>query len=251
MDSGGKRRWEHGAVERIQKAKRAKKVKRFTRHKKRQSLVNQLEKDALPSVIVAPELGIPGVTAEENEQKLLARAPVSKNRRQPKPKKRGRENSAAEADIKPDEESKQNARESSPPQGEQVPDSQVSVKKDSAKAGPSEKRSETPENEITLGKPSGGRSKGEANFGQKRANMPFQKEIKKREAERMEREKERQRWQEETEAYKKRIEESRQTRKKEVRLSQMLFGMVPVLFTDTAHPRSCARRRNSRRSSAK
>lgn len=207
MDDGGRNRWDHGAVERIQKAKRAKKIKQRTQGKKRKMLINELEKDALPSVIVASEFGVPGADAERDEQQMIESSTLEKF--QKKPKKRATEHRAcaAQANVGSEGCTPDTAN----------PNNEASIDDDGGnKMSASKEQAVRANDERSSGRQPEHRTNTHNSAAERVVNFPFRKEFKKREAERLEREKERQRWQKEEEDYKKRLEKSSMSRKREV-----------------------------------
>ncbi len=148
-------------------------------------------------VIVAPELGIPGAE-EELEEERLRKGPAKKAKKGKRPK----------------------AREDAVEAGEATKKS-LSVADEEANVGEGSDINARMQND-------GDDGAGTWTTVKRKKHFPFQKEMKMREAARLEREKERQRIKEEMEAYRRRREESRKARKKEVRRTSC--GPVHYIF---------------------
>lgn len=209
MSGRPRRHWELGAVERIQKKKRAKNVDRYVRHKQRKNLLEKLEADSEPGVIVASELGVPGMKEEEQEQDILKNALPDAFKK--KKKKRNRTKNGGNASAA--EKNQDTGAQGTLPESDKETSKEMEIE-----ATPAEDKMADDNAESTATAP-GGASSGADGDGWKtvkKKQIPFKKQMKQQEAARLEREKERERFQRETAAHHKRREQSRKNRKQDV-----------------------------------
>lgn len=207
MSGRQRRHWELGAVERIQKKKRAKNVDRYVRHKQRKNLLEKLEADSVPGVIVAPELGVPGQKEEEKEQDILKNALSDAFKKKKKKRNRAKNvGNASAAEKEPGAEDQSAPAEPSKEMEMETPTAEDAMANDDAES-----------KQATAGGASAN-GDGDGWMTVKKKHFPFKKEMKQQEAAKLEREKERERFQRETAAYHKRREQSRKARKQDVSL---------------------------------
>ncbi len=226
------RRWDSGVVQRIQKARRAKNVKKYASHKRRKNLLGRLEKDAAPSVIVSSALGLPGAAAAAAEER------TQRNDRFPDARKRGRMHSESNlanesSDALSDETEDRFTSLPNPKQpAESEHDGLIEQNRDSkqrhsardkfvhSERAPVAGESSVQKNNDTAPLPNrehnDRRQRERRESGGGRNNNPFQRELRRRDNAREERERQARRWAHEAAVARKQKETSRKQRKQEV-----------------------------------
>lgn len=256
QNKGDARRWDSGVMQRIQKARRAKNIKKFATHKQRRNLVKRHQNDTTSSVIVSSALGLPGASAAAAEEQRGRFSNVRKRERGDLPESRvlnnnnsqnpGFDNSERE-DLTPsapqpsdleelrdlnhsDRRNRRSRRESTESKRECIPkqsiEQQNAIIAEESERGINERRQY---------------DRGEKRDSRNNNNNPFQKELRRRDSIREARERQARRWAHEAAVQKKQQETSRKQRKQEVREHHEIHERKTNLLThETKSPNNFA-----------